>query len=343
MKFKHIDKWVATLTMGFAIFLAAANAAAQEAVPAPEVPAVAAVDGEQPASDAVDANAAVAEEKGVFVDDEAVARVNTGDPLASDTDELKAANSVSRFGKRPSADNGTLATPTAPQQNASSSGWKFSFSPYLFAAGLKGDVGARGRVAEIDLSFGDVWSNLDLGLMGSLKAQKNRFVLASDIMWVKMSKEFDTPLDLYSSGKIGVNLFVWDMKGGYRVYEGKAGFFDALAGIRLMSNENNLNFRTGILPGFDVSQRKTWATPVFGGHGLLNLSPKIFVSSVFDLGGGWGSDFTGQFYGGGGFRVKPWISLVGGYRYMKTDYDDNSGYVFDTRMSGILLGAKFDF
>ncbi len=231
-----------------------------------------------------------------------------------------------------------------PKQASSSSDWEYGFAPYLFASGLTGTVGARGRTAEIDLSFGDIFKKLNMGLMGTFEARKNKLVIVNDIMWIKLSEERDTPLDLfYSSIKLGVNQFVWDPKVGYRLHESDAGSFDVLGGVRLMSVETNLNFRAGALPAAEVSERKTWATPVVGGRGLVNLSPKFYLSTIFDIGGGVGADFTGQFYGGAGYRITPKFALVGGYRYMKTDYDDNSGFIFDTNMSGLLFGAKFSF
>jgi hypothetical protein len=162
-------------------------------------------------------------------------------------------------------------------------------------------------------------------------------------VWIKLGEERETPGQLYSSVKLGVNMVIWDPEVGYRVYESKGGSFDVLGGVRLMSVETNVNFREGALPAFDVSERKTWATPVVGARGILNLSPKFFLATKFDVGGGIGADFTGQFYGGGGHRITPKFALISGYRYMKTDYDSNAGFLFDTEMNGILIGAKFTF
>lgn len=230
------------------------------------------------------------------------------------------------------------------KQDPAASRWQFSFTPYLYATGIEGRVGARGRVVDIDESFGDVLSNLNLGLMGTFEARKGKLIFLSDLIWTKMSVERDTPGDLYSDAKIGVNLFIFDPEVGYRVAESRAGSFDVLGGVRIWSVENNLNFRTGILPGFDVSERKTFAAPVVGVHGVLNLSPKFYLSGKFDIGGfGVGPDLTTQFYGGGGYRVKPNIALVGGYRYLMVDYDDSQGFLYDTTMNGFVFGAKFSF
>ena len=234
-------------------------------------------------------------------------------------------------------------TSSPPSQTASDSGWHFAFAPYLYMTGLTGTVGARGRTAEVDLDFTDVIEHLNLGLMGALEARKGRLVLTNDLMWIKLGEERDTPGQLYSSIKVGVNMVVIEPDIGYRVYDGDRGSFDIMGGVRVMSVETNVNFRAGILPADDVSERKTWATPVFGGKGVFNVTPKFFLSTKFDVGGGVGADFTGQFYGGGGYNLTRRIALVGGYRYLRTKYDSDAGFLFDTTMSGILIGAKFSF
>lgn len=245
--------------------------------------------------------------------------------------------------KAPAVDFSSKLVSPSKKQTSDDSDWQVAFSPYLYMTGLSGTIGARGRQAEIDLSFGDVIDNFKLGIMGTLDVKKGRFVVLSDVMWLKLDKERETPGDLYSSSQLGVNMFVFDAEAGYRVYESEKGSFDVLGGFRMMSVETNLNFRTGILPGFDVSERKTWATPVFGVRGLANVSPKVFLNGKFDIGGGLGADFTDQIYLGGGYRLTNSIALVGGWRYLKTDYDDSEGFLFDTSMNGIMVGARFSF
>jgi len=234
---------------------------------------------------------------------------------------------------------------TAYQQAQNhSNAWEFSVAPYLYATGIRGRIGARGRTLEVDASFGNVLSNLDLGLMGTFEARKGKLFFINDLIWTKMSAERETPGGLYSDAKLGVNLVIFHPEVGYRVAESKAGSFDVLGGVRVWSVETNLNLRSGTLPGFDVSQRKTFGAPVLGARGRINLSRKFYISSKFDIGGfGVGPDLTAQFYGGGGYRITPKIALIGGYRYLMVDYDDSEGFLFDTNMNGFVFGAKFDF
>jgi len=46
-------------------------------------------------------------------------------------------------------------------------GWSFSFTPYIFAVGLEGDVATLppAASAEVDVPFSDILDNLDLALI----------------------------------------------------------------------------------------------------------------------------------------------------------------------------------
>jgi hypothetical protein len=105
-----------------------------------------------------------------------------------------------------------------------------------------------------------------------------------------------------------------------------------------------LNVTTGALPGFDVSQRKTWAAPVVGVRGVANITQKFFLAGKFDIGGaGIGADLTTQLYGAAGYSFTKHFALLGGYRWLQVDYDDDEGFLFDTQMNGIMIGAKFSW
>jgi hypothetical protein len=243
-------------------------------------------------------------------------------------------------------DSETAAESTSLERQSASvdSGWHFGLAPYLFATGISGTVGARGRTLEVDANFGSVWKNLDIGLMGAFEARKGRFVILNDLVWAKLSSERDTPGPFYSTAKLGINLFIFDPELGYRVVDSKKGSLDILGGVRVWSVETNLNVTTGALPGFDVSQRKTWAAPVVGLHGIANVTPRFFLAGKFDIGGaGIGADLTTQVYGAAGYRITKHVALIGGYRWLQVDYDDEKGFLFDTQMSGLMFGAKFSW
>jgi hypothetical protein len=135
-----------------------------------------------------------------------------------------------------------------------------------------------------------------------------------------------------------------DPEVGYRVVESEKGTFDVLAGYRIWSVEANLNVTSGILPGFDVSQRKTFGAPVIGMRGLVNVTPKLFLTGKADIGGfGLSADLTSQFFGAIGYRLYKNVALLGGYRWLQVEYNDDGGFIFDTQMHGLMFGAKFSF
>jgi hypothetical protein len=245
---------------------------------------------------------------------------------------------------RPGVSEFKIQKPKQTADPSDDSGWHFAVAPYLFATGISGTVAARGRSIEVDSSFGNIFDRLDVGFMGAFEARKGRLVSFNDLIWTKLSAERDTPGQLFSNAKVGINLFIFDPEVGYRLVNSEKGSIDVLGGVRIWSVETNLNVTSGVLPGFDVSQRKTWAAPVVGVHGVGNITRKFFVAGKFDIGGaGIGADLTTQLYGAAGYRLTKHVALLGGYRWLQVDYDDEQGFLFDTQMSGLMFGAKFSF
>ncbi|HEX3102114.1 MAG TPA: hypothetical protein VHQ01_09995 [Pyrinomonadaceae bacterium] len=89
--------------------------------------------------------------------------------------------------------SGYAASGKMPARTTGDDGWHFAFAPYLFITGLTGTIGARGRTANIDLSFSGILHNFDMGLVGAFEARKKKIVFTSDVLWIKLSQERDTP------------------------------------------------------------------------------------------------------------------------------------------------------
>ena len=248
----------------------------------------------------------------------------------------------------PPSDGETLAdaTPAKKQDSADDSSWHFGITPYLFLSGLSGRVGARGRTFDLGSSdfSGGRRDNFAIGFMVAVDARKGRFVILNDMIWANLTSEKDTVGPLYSTTKVGTKLFIIDPEAGYRFVNSEKGSIDVLGGVRVWSVEASLNATTGVLPGFDVAQRKTWAAPVIGVRGVANVTPRFFLAGKFDIGGaGIGADLTTQLYGAAGYKFTKHFALLGGYRWLQVDYDDEEGFLFDTTMSGVMIGMKFSW
>jgi hypothetical protein len=235
----------------------------------------------------------------------------------------------------------TDSNPPSSSQTASSEGWEFSVTPYIFFSGLKGTVGVQQQTAIVNARFPDIFRNLDFALMGTFEARKGNWLILTDAMYMSLSGKRVTPSPFFSDIDVEVKETIIDPEVGYRVVRREKGSIDLLAGVRIWHVKPHLTFQPRILPLVDVEESKNWADPVVGVRAITNLSPRVFVTGKFDVGGfGVGSDFTGQAFGGAGFQLKPRIAVIGGYRYLRTDYV-NEGFVFRTTMNGIVLGAKF--
>jgi hypothetical protein len=234
------------------------------------------------------------------------------------------------------------STTRGSQSSSSSEEWEFYVAPYVFFSGLKGTIGVQQQTAIVNARFPDIFRNLDFAMMGTFEARKGNWMVVTDAMYMSLSGKRVTPSPFFSDIDVKVKETIIDPEIGYRVTNLERGSIDLLAGVRIWHVKPHLTFQPRILPLVDVEGSKTWADPVVGARGIAKLSPRVFLTGKFDVGGfGVGSDFTGQAFGGAGFQVKPRIALIGGYRYLRADYVSDEGFIFKTAMSGIMLGAKF--
>ncbi|HEX7331115.1 MAG TPA: hypothetical protein VF290_06430 [Pyrinomonadaceae bacterium] len=233
------------------------------------------------------------------------------------------------------------STAPATSQSASPEDWEFSVTPYVFLPRLRGTIGVVGETAEVNASFADIFRNLDFAAMGTFEARKRNWVVLVDGMYMSLSGQKVTPSPFFSDIDVEVKEVVITPQVGYRVVRTERGSIDLLAGARIWHVNTHLTFQPRIRPLVDVEGSRNWVDPIVGARGTASLSPRTFVLGEFDAGGfGVGSDFTGQVFGGVGFQLKPRVALIGGYRYLRTDYVKDS-FIFRTSLSGITLGAKF--
>jgi hypothetical protein len=239
-----------------------------------------------------------------------------------------------------SVDSTTANKAAAPQGGAR---WEFAVAPYAFFAALDGRVGVVGQTAQVDASFSDIFKNLDFAAMGAFEARKGNWSFVGDAMYMSLSGKRVTPSRLFSDIDVEVKEFVFDPVVAYRVLKTERGHIDLLGGARIWHVKSHLTFQPLILPLVDVEESKNWVDPIVGARGVVSLAPRVFLTGRFDMGGfGINSDFTGQAFGGLGYQLKPRVALIGGYKYLRVDYV-NEGFIFKTAMSGLAVGAKFNF
>lgn len=235
-------------------------------------------------------------------------------------------------------------TESAPRpQPATADKWEFQISPYFWLASLHGTGGVGNRTTQVDESFSDIFHSLDFALMGVFEARKGKFVILTDMEYVAVSDDKATPGPFFSDVNAKFKTFIFNPEVGYRVFANpeKGQSIDVLGGIRVWHVSTELNFGAGILPATQVQGSRNWVDGLAGLRGKTALTPKLFVTGEFDLGGG-GSNFTWHLFAGGGYNVTPKIALIGGYRVLDVNYNKDN-FIYDMNQRGPIIGVGFKF
>ena len=155
-----------------------------------------------------------------------------------------------------------LASPLAYAKEATSGddAWQFHVIPYLWMAGISGDVTVKGSRASVDESFSEILKNLDFAGFLHLEAAKGKWALFGDGTYVKLSVD-RTLIDG------GSELMQVELGGAYRFAElplGKEGgrrlSFEALAGGRY----NYVKSKVEILSLVKSKESQDWVDPIVG-------------------------------------------------------------------------------
>jgi hypothetical protein len=220
--------------------------------------------------------------------------------------------------------------------------WSYSFAPYVFALGLKGDIATLPPAgpAEVDIPFSDIWDHLDIALMGVGEARKGRFGLWGDLFYSRLSADADTPGRFFSGADYEQTLSFITAGGSWRMVESSNANLDMIAALRYSRLDNELDLDDGTLPGRKVEHDEDWVDPLIGVKGKMKFSNNWFVSGwAFGAVGG-DSDSAYDLFGGLGYAFSDSHSLVAGYRHLEVDYE-NGDFLFDVEMAGPMLGFTF--
>ena len=65
--------------------------------------------------------------------------------------------------------------------------WQYDFAPYIWLAGVKGQIGARNRTVEVNISASDILNHLDSVLALRWSGWKDQSSFYADLFYVKLS------------------------------------------------------------------------------------------------------------------------------------------------------------
>ncbi len=233
--------------------------------------------------------------------------------------------------------------------------WQFEITPYLFAAGLKGQVGVRGVTADVDMSFGDIWDNLDSAFMGLFTAQKGRWSYGLEGVYFKITDEGSTSVNgpfgsvtVDGALQLTTSINVYQGSVGYRVLDDKTKV-DLIGAVRYTDVKADMNVAITTTPpitfppggALSAGGSEDWTDAVVGVRALYPVLNKVHLLGYADIGAG-GSSTTYQLIAGVNWEFVKNFTAKAGYRVLDWDYE-NGGTVWDMQASGMYLGLGFKF
>lgn len=217
--------------------------------------------------------------------------------------------------------------------------WKFNVRPYIWAAGIDGNVSATGVPnVKISKSFSDIFSKLDIGGMLTFEGDKDKYGLFADLMYIELSDRGRIPslgnVGAYAKSKTTTAL----MTAKYSIVDTDESDVDVVAGARYWSVNNSVR----VDPPVNLSplQRKSWFDPQIGFKGKTILSPKSQIE-------GWAimspkSKITADLMLSYGYYISENSLLSIGYRHLSVEHG-RDGFNMDASLNGPILGFEFSF
>ncbi|SDE71871.1 hypothetical protein [Ruegeria marina] len=232
----------------------------------------------------------------------------------------------------------------AGTQAAAQSDWEFNITPYAWMSGLSGDLGTVPGLPSqpVDLSFGDIFDDLDYGLFLLSSARNGPWVIYFDGSLVKTTSDEQIGGPIVQALQVESKTTNAALSLGRTVSVSQDHNIDVYLGVRYWKIENNFAVNT-VGPLLRSSSSADWVDPIIGVAGRYRINDRWVLFGSADIGGfGVGSDMQWSVQTGANYSFTDRVSLSVGWRYMSVDYQDN-GIVFDVSQSGPLIGATFKF
>lgn len=236
------------------------------------------------------------------------------------------------------------ATPPAAAQ-ATHDGWEFFVSPYVWFAGVSGDVALpRGGNRDFSADFGDIFDTLKFSAMATAEARRGRFGIVVDFLYLDTEEGFNTPRSIgVRSGDTRMTTTEASVVGLFRAIEQPGYWLDVGAGMRAWWLDSRISADQGLLAGRSASSSSNWVDPLVAARGHLRLSENWSLTAYGDVGGfDTGSRLTWQAMGSVDWRITPAIMARAGWRYIAIDRS-RGDVEADIAMSGPFIGVTFRF
>ena len=221
---------------------------------------------------------------------------------------------------------------------------EFRLAPYMWFAGLKGDVATIPGVpsAPIDVSPSQAISDTKAALMLVFEARKERHGLYVDLIYTDVRSTDEVFPNLGVSLRSVSKSTVLSGAYQYRLVDSEGSKFDLMGGLRYWEVDSFLGF-TGPL---EISGRnkEDWVDPFIGAKGRYRFgNSKFYTSYVASVGGfDAGSKLFYDLNLNLGYQWTDAIGTAIGYRLFDVDYD-HKGFLWNVQQAGFGFGLAWNF
>ncbi len=250
----------------------------------------------------------------------------------------------------------TTTAPQFVQPPQSTGGWAIEGGLYLWLTGIEGEASIAGVVADVDLSFSDIWDAFDVfAVSGRVEAWKdNKWGIIFDGMYLDLDGDFSTAGPLSLPINVNITQAQIDLGMGYRLFDQSFGRDDKewpRVGVDLLGGARYQYFKTEltIAASPTLGGSSDWMEPFFGGRVWLKLNDKFAVVIRGDAGGfgiGSASELTWNFVAGIQYQLKETMFLHAGYKAQGFEYSNGSGlsqFGADWTARGLVLAMTMTF
>lgn len=241
---------------------------------------------------------------------------------------------------------GTVQAQTGSSANQDQ--WQFAGAIYIWGADISGQT-IRG--SKVEVSFSDLFENLEMAFMGAFAARKNNWSLLTDIIYMDIADDATADLSVpvgpiqvsvTTSASVDLEGLIVLLAGGYSLYSEGKSRLEVIGGARYLDLDTELFLELQSLgPGQSrfISDSLTAWDGIIGLKGLASLGERWFLRYYVDIGAG-DSESTWQASAGVGYRAGDKIDVALVYRHLEWDFDSTQ-LINDINFSGPALGVIF--
>ena len=234
------------------------------------------------------------------------------------------------------AARGEGAETASSTAEAKQEGWEFDLTAYVWGPAIRGTSAVPGA-GNTKITLKDILDNLDMTMMLAGEIRKGKWKLYGDMVYLDLESDVDVgPL---VEADIGLEAWVADIGGGYRVIDNDDFSLALLAGARYLYIDGSADVLF-----LNINESQDAWNGIVGFDARYQLPRKWHLYGHLDAGTGE-TKFTWQALCSVGYHFNKYDAFVG-YRHVVWDFDedDNFGTVYkDLTVSGPYAGVKRKF